>query len=93
MQNWKRAAIASAAAASVVLFVRGRRPAGVLAAGVGLAVLASEYPEKFDEVRREIPHYVDRANRFLDVVSKMGVRVAEMAESRGRDLWEELRSY
>jgi hypothetical protein len=93
MQNWKRAAIASAAAASVALFMRGRRPAGVLAAGVGLAVLASEYPEKFDQVRKEIPRYVDRAGGFLEVVSRVGGRLAEFAEDRGRGIWEELKSY
>jgi hypothetical protein len=75
------------------LFLKGRRPAGVLAAGIGLAVLASEYPEKFDQIRREIPEYVDSATRFLDVVSRAGLRLAELAEDRGKDVWEELKSY
>ena len=44
MENWKRAVIAGSAGAATILLLKGKRPAGVLVAGVGLAVLASEYP-------------------------------------------------
>ena len=93
MQNWKRAVIAGAAGASALLFLKGRRPAGVLAAGVSLAVLASEYPEKFEEIRKSVPDYVESASRFLEVVSRVGLRLADLAEGRGKEMWEELKSY
>ena len=47
MENWKRAVIAGSATTSAILFVKGKGAAGVLAAGVALAVLASEYPDTF----------------------------------------------
>ncbi len=55
MENWKRAVVAGSVGTSAILFVKGKRPAGVLMAGVGLAVLASEYPEKFERLREELP--------------------------------------
>jgi hypothetical protein len=90
MDNWKRAVIAASAGAAAVLMLRGRRPAGVLVAGVGLAVLASEYPEKFERIREEIPSYVRQATRFLDLSMKIGTKIGELADGRGRSTWEEL---
>ena len=65
MENWKRAVVAGSVGTSAILFLKGRRPAGVLMAGVGLAVLASEYPEKFEQIREELPNYVDRGTEFI----------------------------
>jgi hypothetical protein len=93
MENWKRAVIAGAAGAATILMLKGRRPAGVLVAGVGLAVLASEYPEKFEQIREEIPTYVRQGTRFLDLAIKIGARVSELVERRGRGLMEELEQY
>ena len=90
MENWKRAAIAASAGVATVLMLKGRRPAGVLVAGVGLAVLASEYPEKFERIREEIPSYVRQATRFLDLSMKIGTKIGELAEGRNRSMWEEL---
>ena len=58
MDNWKRAAIAGSVGAAVLLLMKGKRPAAVLVGGVGLAVLASEYPEKFEKIREDLPSYV-----------------------------------
>jgi hypothetical protein len=90
MENWKRAAIATSAGIATVLMLKGRRPAGVLVAGVGLAVLASEYPEKFERIREEIPSYVRQATRFLDLSMKIGTKIGELSDGRGRSMWEEL---
>ena len=92
MENWKRAVVAGSVGTSAILFLKGRRPAGVLMAGVGLAVLASEYPEEFEQIREELPNYVDRGTEFLGLVSRVGARLAKVAESRGREVWEELTS-
>jgi hypothetical protein len=93
MQNWKRAVIAGSAAAAAILMLKGKRPAAVLVGGVGLAVLASEYPEKFERIREEIPSYVRQGTKFLDLAMKIGGKIEQIAESRGRRLWDELREY
>jgi hypothetical protein len=51
MDSWKKAAVLVTIAGAGILFMKKRYAAGVLATGAGLAVLASEYPEKFDQVR------------------------------------------
>ena len=53
--------------------------AGIILAGVGVAALASEYPEKFEEVRRRMPDFIERGNNFLEVASRVGDRLAEAA--------------
>ena len=93
MENWKRAVIAGSAGAATILLLKGRRPAGVLLAGVGLAVLASEYPEKFEQIREEIPSYVRQGMRFLDLSMKIGSKVGELAERRAQGLMQELEEY
>jgi hypothetical protein len=93
MENWKRAVIAGSASAATILLVKGRRPAGVLVAGVGLAVLASEYPEKFAQIREEIPSYVRQGTRFIDLAMKIGTRISEVIERRASGLVQELGEY
>ena len=93
MENWKRAVIGGSAAASVILLLKGKGVAGVLAGGVALAVLASEYPDTFEQLRDDLPRYVERGSRFLEVVSRAGARLASIGENRGRELWDELTSY
>jgi hypothetical protein len=90
MENWKKAVVAGAVGTSALLFLKRRPAVGVLAAGVGLAVLASEYPEKFQQVRDELPYYVDRGTQFLEVVTRLGVKLTELVDSRGRGLLEEI---
>jgi hypothetical protein len=93
MENWKRAVIAGSAAAAAVLVMKGKRPAAVLVGGVGLAVLASEYPEQFGKIREELPSYVRQGTRFLDLAMKLGNKVEEWAEQRAARAFEELGEY
>jgi hypothetical protein len=93
MENWKRAVVAGSLGASALLFLNGKKGGGLLAAGVGAAMLASEYPEKFEQIRRDMPYYVDRGTKFMEMVTRMGTRFADLAESRGLNIWEELTSY
>jgi hypothetical protein len=90
MENWKQAVVVGSLAGSAALFLKRRNPAGVILAGVGLATLASEYPETFRRIRKELPNYVDRGSKFLEIVSRAGERLAVAAESRGQSMWEEL---
>ncbi|MGO8987184.1 MAG: hypothetical protein ACLPHI_12930 [Terriglobales bacterium] len=93
MQNWKRAVIAGAAGGAAILLLKGRRPAAVLAGSVGLAVLASEYPEHFARIRGELPSYVRQATRYLDLAIKIGARIEQLAEGRAALAFEGLGEY
>jgi hypothetical protein len=93
MDNWKRAAIAGSMGVATVLLLKGRRPAAVLVGGVGLAVLASEYPEKFRRIRDELPGYMRQGTRFLDLAMRIGSRIEELAASRRENILEELEEF
>ena len=74
MDSWKKAAVLASISGAAILFMRKRYAAGVLATGVGLAVLASEYPEKFEGVRQALPEYFDRAMQVMEMAAKAGRR-------------------
>lgn len=93
MNNWKRAAIAASAAGALILVLKGRRPAAVLVGGLGMAVLASEYPDKFAQIREDLPSYVRQGTRFLDLSMKIGTKIGELAEKRAAQAFEELGEY
>jgi hypothetical protein len=57
---------------------------------VALATLASEYPDKFAEIRAKLPDYAERGSTFLEVVSRVGERLADVAERRGSAWYEAL---
>jgi len=90
MENWKRAAIAGSALTATMLALRGRRPAAVLVGSLGVAVLASEYPDRFVRIREELPSYVRQGTRFLDLAIKIGGKIEELAEKRAARAFEEL---
>ena len=90
MENWKRALIAGSAALSAVCFIKGRRGGGLLFAGVSLATLASQYPEKFRAIRAEMPYYMDRSLTVLEVASRIGEHFAEANQRRNRDWYDAL---
>jgi hypothetical protein len=85
MDTWKKALVAGSIGAAALLFLKKKYPAGVLATGVGLAMLAAEYPEKFDEVRRSLPDYFDRGMRVMEMAGRAGKRISD----QGLD-WGEL---
>ncbi len=93
MENWKRAVIAGSAGAATLLLLKGKRPAAVLVGGVGLAVLASEYPNQFEKIREELPSYVRQGAKFLDLAMQIGGRIEELAERRAARAFEELGEY
>jgi hypothetical protein len=71
MKHWKRVLFASAAGTSAVLFLKGKKAAGFLAAGTGLAALAMEYPEAFAEVRDTLPMLL-RTGGIVKLATQMG---------------------
>ena len=90
MENWKKAAVAGAIGAATVLFLKKKYPAGVLATGVGLAVLASEFPDKFEKVRQSLPDYFDRGMRVMEMAARAGKRISDAAGRSAIDAWEKV---
>ncbi|HVO81079.1 MAG TPA: hypothetical protein VMT28_10130 [Terriglobales bacterium] len=93
MENWKRAVLGVSLGASAVLLLKRKWPAGIILAGVGLATLASEYPEEFARFRESLPDYVERGTRFVEVASRAGERLAKFAQERGRAALDEMGSW
>ena len=60
MQIWKKVAIFGAVGAGVALVVAGKRPLGIAFTVGGLALLASEYPEKFEGLLEDAPDYLNK---------------------------------
>ena len=58
--------------------------------GAGLALLASEYPEKFEKVRRAMPEYFDRGMQVMEMAAKAGQRITDAAGRSAVDAWEEI---
>jgi len=90
MYGWKKAVVLGAIGSAGILFMKKKFPAGVLATGVGLAVLASEYPDKFEKVRRSLPDYFERGMRVIEMAGQAGKRITEAAGRGGAGAWEEI---
>ena len=75
-----------------MLIVAGRRPLGMAFAAGGLAVLASEYPEKFEAVWENAPDYLQKGMQIFSTLQKLGEGFAEEAERRSVSAWREARS-
>jgi hypothetical protein len=90
MNGWKKAVVVGSIGAAALLFMKKKYPAGVLATGVGLAVLASEYPEKFEKVRRKLPDYFERGMQVMEMAGRAGKRFTEAAGKSAIDAWEEI---
>jgi hypothetical protein len=90
MDSWRKAAVVGSIGAATILFIKKKHAAGILATGVGLAVLASEYPEKFEKVRRALPDYFERAMRMMEMAGRAGQRITEAAGRTAVDAWEEI---
>jgi len=90
MESWKKTLVLGSMGAATILFMKKKFPAGVLATGVGLAVVASEYPEKFERVRRALPDYFDRGMRVMEMAGRAGKRITDAAGQSAVDAWEEI---
>lgn len=90
MDGWKKAAVLGSISAAAILFMKKRYPAGVLATGVGLSLLASEYPETFEKVRRALPEYFQRGMEMMEMAGRAGRRITEAAGRSAVEAWEEI---
>jgi len=84
MKNWKQALIFGSLGASVFLLITGRKPAAGVLAGVGIAALASEYPDQVQRLWDRAPEFIDKSNRVLNVASTFIERLAEHRVLRDR---------
>jgi hypothetical protein len=82
MQNWKKAVVCTAVGAGAVLALSGRRNLGIASIAGGLALVASEYPERFEAIWENAPDYVNRATQIFNSLSRISERFAEDAERR-----------
>ncbi len=83
MSNWKRAVVFGSLGVGTILLIMGKRPAGVAAATVGLALLAGEYPEQFERVWQQAPEYVYRGTQIFTNLSHVIERTTEQIAHRG----------
>ena len=90
MENWKRGLLAGSAGLGMIFLLKGSKTGALLFGGVALATLASEYPQEFRRIRAKLPDYLERGSDFLDVVTRAGERLAEVAENRGTAWYESL---
>jgi hypothetical protein len=72
------------------LFLKKKVPAGLLASGVALAVVAAEYPERFEMVRRSMPDYFDRGMRVMEMAARAGKRITDAAGQGAAGVWDEI---
>jgi hypothetical protein len=77
METWKKAVLVGSAGAAALCFAKKKRPAGMVAAGIGLVVLATEYPRAFDQIANLTPGPLGRGLRLVEFVSRAGQKLAE----------------
>jgi hypothetical protein len=83
MPRWRKAVIIGSFTGAALMFLKGYRPAGVAMATVGLAILAAEYPDKFEAVWEQAPEYIYRGTQIFSTLSRIAERFAEQASERG----------
>jgi hypothetical protein len=77
MNDWKRVLMFGAFGAATYLMISGKRGAAFAAAGVGLAALAAEHPERFEEFWNQAPDYLERGHRIVNGIQTLLDRIAE----------------
>lgn len=76
-ENWKRMLMVGAFAGAAYLLISGRRPAGFALAGIGMAVLAAEHPQRFEEIWNQAPHYLERGTKVVNQIGELVDKIAE----------------
>ena len=92
MQSWKKVAVFGAVGLGAALILTGRRPLGLAFAAGGLALLASEYPEKFEDLLEDAPNYLNKGMEIFATLKKVGEGFIEDAERRSVNAARDLRA-
>jgi hypothetical protein len=90
MQNWKKTVVFGSIGAGAMLILIGRRTVGMAVAAGGLALLASEYPEKFEGIWENAPDYLHKGMEIFATLQKVGADFAEDAERRSVNAWRDM---
>jgi hypothetical protein len=90
MQNWKKVVVFGSIGAGALLILTGRRPIGMALAAGGLAVLASEYPERFEGLVENAPDYLHKGMEIFSTLQKVGGSFVNDAEQRGVNAWRDM---
>ena len=90
MQNWKKVAIFGAVGAGAALVIAGKRPLGIAIAAGGMALLASEYPEKFEGLLEDAPDYLNKGMEMIATLKKVGEGFLEDTERRSVNAWRDM---
>lgn len=83
MVNWKKAVVIGSVTAGALLLIKGHRPAGAALATVGLVVLATEYPDHFEQVWNNAPEYISRGAQIFTAVQRIAERLSEETHRGG----------
>jgi len=83
MPKWRKALVIGSLSAGALIFIKGHRPAGIVLATVGLAVLAAEYPDEFESAWAQAPEHIYRGTQIFSALSRIAERFAEEASRRG----------
>jgi hypothetical protein len=98
--NWKKMLMVGAFAGAAYLLFSGRRPAGFALAGIGMAVLAAEHPQRFEEIWNQAPQYLERGTKvvnqigdLVDKIADQGSKFQQMRANRGQQHAEQRPDY
>ncbi len=75
MNTWKKALVVGSFGMGALLLFK-RHPAGIALGAVGLAALASEYPEEFENISRRGPEYFYRGTQIVSRLMQMAERLS-----------------
>lgn len=92
MVNWKKAVVIGSVTAGVLLLMKGHRGAGAALTTVGALVLASEYPEQFEQLWENAPDYVARGSEIFSTVQRIAERFANEARRDVSGVLREVRT-
>lgn len=85
MAGWKQATVAGSLGLGLAMFFLGRRPAGMLLAGVGLAFLASEYRDPIEDFLQQTPDYIESGTRIVDALSRLAEHLRQAREQQSAE--------
>ena len=75
--DWKKVLMYGSFAAGAALFLSGKRPAGIAVAAIGAATLATQHPEKLEDLWRRMPEYLEKGSKLVDIASAFLERIGE----------------
>ena len=79
--DWKKILMYGAFGAAAYLLLTKKRAAGFAAAGIGLATIAAENPEKFEQLWNQAPEYLEKGHRIVNSIQSLVERLAEHNET------------